>query len=153
MSGGSMLYIYMLWYVLFLWFFFFKQNTAYEMRISDWSSDVCSSDLAFADQVETMVEELAKKGHPAIEGCGQALIGCDVGNDQAVALHFEAVIADYSVQRGLRRLHALGRRLHGLRRLLRPATRGAARGRGVIGSASGRERVWTYVYVTGVAAN
>src|SRR3546814_6482096 len=28
-----------------LFFFFFKQNTAYEMRISDWSSDVCSSDL------------------------------------------------------------------------------------------------------------
>src|SRR3546814_2861426 len=28
-----------------LWFFFFKQKTAYEMRISDWSSDVCSSDL------------------------------------------------------------------------------------------------------------
>src|SRR3546814_10520273 len=30
----------------FLFFFFFKQKTAYEMRISDWSSDVCSSDLA-----------------------------------------------------------------------------------------------------------
>src|SRR3546814_4673724 len=29
-------------------FFFFKQKTAYEMRISDWSSDVCSSDLASA---------------------------------------------------------------------------------------------------------
>src|SRR3546814_1654492 len=29
-------------------FFFFKQKTAYEMRISDWSSDVCSSDLATA---------------------------------------------------------------------------------------------------------
>src|SRR3546814_17318590 len=28
-------------------FFFFKQKTAYEMRISDWSSDVCSSDLVF----------------------------------------------------------------------------------------------------------
>src|SRR3546814_3126205 len=28
-----------------LCFFFFKQKTAYEMRISDWSSDVCSSDL------------------------------------------------------------------------------------------------------------
>src|SRR3546814_7468436 len=27
------------------WFFFFKQSTAYDMRISDWSSDVCSSDL------------------------------------------------------------------------------------------------------------
>src|SRR3546814_3446390 len=32
--------------ILFL-FFFFKQKTAYEMRISDWSSDVCSSDLVF----------------------------------------------------------------------------------------------------------
>src|SRR3546814_9952948 len=29
----------------FYFFFFFKQKTAYEMRISDWSSDVCSSDL------------------------------------------------------------------------------------------------------------
>src|SRR3546814_1893450 len=29
-------------------FFFFKQKTAYEMRISDWSSDVCSSDLGHA---------------------------------------------------------------------------------------------------------
>src|SRR3546814_3433975 len=29
----------------FILFFFFKQKTAYEMRISDWSSDVCSSDL------------------------------------------------------------------------------------------------------------
>src|SRR3546814_5612679 len=31
--------------MLFYFFFFFKQKTAYEMRISDWSSDVCSSDL------------------------------------------------------------------------------------------------------------
>src|SRR3546814_2313015 len=31
-------------------FFFFKQKTAYEMRISDWSSDVCSSDLATGRQ-------------------------------------------------------------------------------------------------------
>src|SRR3546814_2387728 len=31
--------------VHFYFFFFFKQKTAYEMRISDWSSDVCSSDL------------------------------------------------------------------------------------------------------------
>src|SRR3546814_9014095 len=47
----------MVWCVLIGWvgcggegvgcgFFFFKQKTAYEMRISDWSSDVCSSDLA-----------------------------------------------------------------------------------------------------------
>src|SRR3546814_1613432 len=33
-------------FMLFVFFFFFfKQKTAYEMRISDWSSDVCSSDL------------------------------------------------------------------------------------------------------------
>src|SRR3546814_6216405 len=32
--------------IAWFWFvFFFKQKTAYEMRISDWSSDVCSSDL------------------------------------------------------------------------------------------------------------
>src|SRR3546814_1225237 len=31
---------------LLFFVFFFKQKTAYEMRISDWSSDVCSSDLA-----------------------------------------------------------------------------------------------------------
>src|SRR3546814_20644047 len=38
-----------MWFVLlgslFCYIFFFKQKTAYEMRISDWSSDVCSSDL------------------------------------------------------------------------------------------------------------
>src|SRR3546814_9046075 len=39
-----------LMYILFL-FFFFKQKTAYEMRISDWSSDVCSSDLIFLKPV------------------------------------------------------------------------------------------------------
>src|SRR3546814_4347980 len=32
-------------YLTLVFFFFFKQKTAYEMRISDWSSDVCSSDL------------------------------------------------------------------------------------------------------------
>src|SRR3546814_16470167 len=32
-------------------FFFFKQKTAYEMRISDWSSDVCSSDLIASTEV------------------------------------------------------------------------------------------------------
>src|SRR3546814_19890466 len=35
----------LVFYVYQFFFFFFKQKTAYEMRISDWSSDVCSSDL------------------------------------------------------------------------------------------------------------
>src|SRR3546814_9143760 len=36
-------------------FFFFKQKTAYEMRISDWSSDVCSSDLLGLDALLPVV--------------------------------------------------------------------------------------------------
>src|SRR3546814_14103430 len=36
--------------------FFFKQKTAYEMRISDWSSDVCSSDLQRRSEVEVGVQ-------------------------------------------------------------------------------------------------
>src|SRR3546814_1249803 len=40
--------------VSLIWFlfFFFKQKTAYEMRISDWSSDVCSSDLVASYLIE-----------------------------------------------------------------------------------------------------
>src|SRR5881628_4035510 len=34
--------------ILVIFFFFFKQKTAYEMSVSDWSSDVCSSDLDIA---------------------------------------------------------------------------------------------------------
>src|SRR3546814_4953498 len=55
-------------------FFFFKQKTAYEMRISDWSSDVCSSDLDFGSQEEAAAfgvglklfggAILANKGNP-----------------------------------------------------------------------------------------
>src|SRR3546814_5715907 len=36
---------------IYLLLFFFKQKTAYEMRISDWSSDVCSSDLLFIGSI------------------------------------------------------------------------------------------------------
>src|SRR3546814_10551410 len=37
---------------MYVFCFFFKQKTAYEMRISDWSSDVCSSDLDAAKQLK-----------------------------------------------------------------------------------------------------
>src|SRR3546814_7723517 len=43
-----------------LYIFFFKQKTAYEMRISDWSSDVCSSDL--------------NRGRLSLYGCGSAAL-------------------------------------------------------------------------------
>src|SRR3546814_3418344 len=60
-------------------FFFFKQKTAYEMRISDWSSDVCSSDLFSSDappfrprgereQELTLIELYAAIHHPGSTG-------------------------------------------------------------------------------------
>src|SRR3546814_7137744 len=53
-------------------FFFFKQKTAYEMRISDWSSDVCSSDLRIA--AAAAGREVARKAfYPNINL--QALVG------------------------------------------------------------------------------
>src|SRR3546814_6685748 len=48
-------------------FFFFKQKTAYEMRISDWSSDVCSSDLL-------------RDAHAALDG---ERFGAEIAEDDA----------------------------------------------------------------------
>src|SRR3546814_9445826 len=45
MSSSWLLYVSLSVFGLVFYFFLFKQKTAYEMRISDWSSDVCSSDL------------------------------------------------------------------------------------------------------------
>src|SRR3546814_1966293 len=54
----------MIFYILFELFFFFKQKTAYEMRISDWSSDVCSSDL-FATLAMTGLVWIGQRRPPA----------------------------------------------------------------------------------------
>src|SRR3546814_9846341 len=61
--------------ILICFFFFFKQKTAYEMRISDWISDVCSSDLlAFP-----LIDELRQADRAA----GTADIGDLSALDQA----------------------------------------------------------------------
>src|SRR3546814_20244590 len=44
-------------------FFFFKQKTAYEMRISDWSSDVCSSDLLELQRIMDLYGRMVAAGH------------------------------------------------------------------------------------------
>src|SRR3546814_3384645 len=49
-------------------FFFFKQKTAYEMRISDWSSDVCSSDLAADRTRPPPVRPTPRRGNHVHQG-------------------------------------------------------------------------------------
>src|SRR3546814_8090226 len=53
--------------------FFFKQKTAYEMRISDWSSDVCSSDLSLRARLE--LENAYLQEEIRIEGNHRGIIG------------------------------------------------------------------------------
>src|SRR3546814_3684845 len=97
-------------------FFFFKQKTAYEMRISDWSSDACSSDLACAAS--------ARGVPPRRSGPKRArshLAGVEVVGERP------ATGAQARLEAGLRRLE--------LDRL----------GRGQIGRASCRDSVCQYV--------
>src|SRR3546814_7636024 len=78
--------------VSLLFFFFFKQKTAYEMRISDWSSDVCSSDLShriLLSQRYVLLIELVSV--PAVHSPLLGRQGSDIGNEQAAILDdFEA---------------------------------------------------------------
>src|SRR3546814_4703150 len=50
--------------------FFFKQKTAYEMRISDWSSDVCSSDLPMSTDRSEFSTVLSQNIHDPSKGSG-----------------------------------------------------------------------------------
>src|SRR3546814_3424676 len=126
------------WWMCF--FFFFKQKTAYEMRISDWSSDVCSSDLialldgdvlALGDQVLARLLVLRLRHHD------NAALGLVV----LAELHAAGDLADNRVVL----------RLAGLEQLRHPrqAAGDVARlggfPRNQIGRAACRERVWQYV--------
>src|SRR3546814_5510154 len=72
--------------------FFFKQDTAFEMRISDWSSDVCSSDLSAALEFAVQflkIEEIVVMGHGMCGGCHAALhrsmVGAEPGRGGFIA--------------------------------------------------------------------
>src|SRR3546814_6821764 len=65
--------VYLLYCLFCLFFFFFKQKTAYEMRISDWSSDVCSSDLDAVGNVLSDGDSVALVKDLQVKGAGQTL--------------------------------------------------------------------------------
>src|SRR3546814_6120680 len=67
-------------------FFFFKQKTAYEMRISDWSSDVCSSDL---DDDRALPQRLRLEGARALLGREREPIGRGLPRRVHVAREFD----------------------------------------------------------------
>src|SRR3546814_10161755 len=66
-------------------FFFFKQKTAYEMRISDWSSDVCSSDLLVQKNCSTIGKlEFTRLPLGARSGKRTAFVAKELGFQQRV---------------------------------------------------------------------
>src|SRR3546814_5938825 len=110
---------------MFFLFFFFKQKTAYEMRISDWSSDVCSSDL------------LHPSRHSVVDGYAAVTRGQSVPVRATCAHPTQSKQRRATMKRSTPFL-ALG---------LWVAALGFAAGvqAGEIGRASGRERVCQYV--------
>src|SRR3546814_2083180 len=74
-----------------LMIFFFKQKTAYEMRISDWSSDVCSSDLLRRGGVLRPGVAARRPAHAA--GADRADIAEDILEEAAVAAEGRRLVA------------------------------------------------------------
>src|SRR3546814_9837144 len=88
----SRLFVSLLWYIML---FFFKQKRAYEMRISDWSSDVCSSDLVEAGLVGFEIRAIGARGEIGLAAVlgeiehGAVLVEIDVA--QAALVEPDAV--------------------------------------------------------------
>src|SRR3546814_16486567 len=91
-------------------FFFFKQKTAYDMRISDWSSDVCSSDL----QPELAAQPAGQPGDDQPVRLVQVIPEVRVGQPRAVVLldplHAERRQVGSRPQAGLVAQHLVGDR-------------------------------------------
>src|SRR3546814_3141539 len=81
-------------------FFFFKQKTAYELRISDWSSDVCSSDLF----VHRAAHGVRRSGQMAAEHFGddqEAALRIGAGGEITKCVELSGML-DYELQRSCR---------------------------------------------------
>src|SRR3546814_18028535 len=110
--------------------FYFKQKTAYEMRISDWSSDVCSSDLHALGLPRERRPDLPRHGQ--IEGGMARFEARIIGKKGAETIEVDAPDRE-GAERSLRRR---GRILTIRRRLgfdLKPGTLGRASGRDRVG--------------------
>src|SRR3546814_10196819 len=86
-------------------FFFFKQKTAYEMRISDWSSDVCSSDLPYSgfNGTETTVSV-----NQRLDIGGRRKARMTLGEAELAAQEYRFAIARANLGQQVRNLFALG---------------------------------------------
>src|SRR3546814_3072231 len=123
-------------------FFVFKQKTAYEMRISDWSSDVCSSDL---DSLAEMAAGADVVMHIAGVVNVPTRAAFEAGNATATAN-----VVDAARNAGITRfvhVSSLAARAPAPSNYGWSKERAEAivQGRGQIGRASGRVRVWQYV--------
>src|SRR3546814_6360111 len=152
-----------MWFVLVVYtcyivfcVFFFKQKTAYEMRISDWSSDVCSSDLTIEavrraiQHSEKSLRALAKR-----YGINQKTVakwkkrtavkdlptGPKDVHSTVLSIEEEAIIVAFRKHT----LLPLDDCLYALQATIPPLTRSSLHRCLPIGRASGRERVCTYV--------
>src|SRR3546814_5528256 len=79
-------------------FFFFKQKTAYEMRISDWSSDVCSSDLQDRDTRRAAAEEARARLSQAIADRDLARINLERAE---VRSPVNGIVTNFQLRRGI----------------------------------------------------
>src|SRR3546814_3318778 len=103
------------WFFIYVIVFFFKQKTAYEMRISDWSSDVCSSDLPQPGQrvIELAVEIVRRR--PQRGGVDRQHRPAEPGHRRVIDHHRVAEARQRLLrQPGLRDIVAPSRRHEGM---------------------------------------
>src|SRR3546814_7808938 len=79
--------------MVYVVFFFFKQKTAYEMRISDWSSDVCSSDLGL--QARRREHRLGRSARQQDDE-RNAVLSPDSSGQRAISQEAKSAIMDIS---------------------------------------------------------
>src|SRR3546814_9298353 len=77
-------------FLMFVFIFFFKHKTAYELRISDWSSDVCSSDLHVAPIQDVEAGDGENDEGDGGQPMGEAIQPVEPGDAPAARALFDA---------------------------------------------------------------